>query len=187
MKVFGRWYCSTDRAALLPSVESGAGGELSPARARKYEMNFFSIVRSAPLALFALCFIGLTAAAVPEASAQSARIDMKIISGGLVIGATGGKGTLYFEGNAYPVRIGGLSIGFTLGIKAADVAGEVFNLRQPSDINGTYVSIGAGATLGAGATVATMVNGKGVQLTLRMVQVGLGYSLDLGGLNILLR
>ena len=150
-------------------------------------MNLLSIVRSAPLALFALCFIGFSAATAPEASAQSARIDMKIISGGLVIGATGGSGTLYFAGQAYPVRIGGLSIGFTLGVKAADVAGEVFNLQQPSDINGTFVSIGAGATLGAGASVATMVNGNGVRLILRMVQVGLGYSLDLGGLNILLR
>ena len=150
-------------------------------------MKLFPILRSVRLAaMAALAAVAVVTAPVSGASAQD-RIEMGIVSGGIIVGATGGSGTLYFKGQAYRIRIGGLSVGFTLGFKAADVVGEVYNLKQPSDINGTYGAIGAGATLGVGASVASLVNGRGVELRLRMVQIGLGYSLDLGGMNINLR
>lgn len=150
-------------------------------------MKLFPILRSTRLAaMAALSAVAILTAPVPGASAQD-RIEMGIVSGGIIIGATGGSGTLYFNGQAYRISIGGLSVGFTLGFKAADVVGEVYNLQQPSDISGTYSAIGAGATLGVGASVATLVNGRGVELRLRMVQLGLGYSLALGGMNIILR
>ncbi len=153
-------------------------------------MNLLHTFRSARLTVvLALVAFGLVAAPAGNVSAHqpSARIEMNIVSGGFIIGATGGSGTLYHGGRAHPLTIGGLSIGFTLGVKAADVVGEVYNLRRPSDINGAYTAIGAGATLGAGASVATLVNGRGVRLRLRMVQVGLGYSLALGGVVINMR
>lgn len=143
-----------------------------------------SMVRLATVALVA---VSLSTAFTPTASAQSAKVSMNIASGGVVIGGTGGSGTLFFQGQSYPIRIGGLSVGFTLGFKAADVTGDVFNLTKVEDIQGTYVAAGASGALIAGAAVVSMTNGKGVTLNLRMVQVGLGYSLDLGGMNIILR
>jgi hypothetical protein len=68
-----------------------------------------------------------------------------------------------------------------------NLVGEVRNLNQISDIEGTYSGVGASMAIGGGADNLVASNARGVQLVLRGTQVGLEASLDLTGMNIRLR
>jgi hypothetical protein len=53
--------------------------------------------------------------ALSPAQADSGRIQFTVVKAGVVIGGSGGSGTLTFKGRRYPLSIGGLSYGFTFG------------------------------------------------------------------------
>ena len=125
---------------------------------------------------------------VAPAQAQMAcQINLEITKGGFVIGAAGGNGTLTCDGQRYPLTVGGLRAGLTIGLSKVSLVGEVRNLRQISDIAGTYSGVGASAALGGGANNVVASNAKGVQLVMRGRQVGIEASLDLGGMTIRLK
>jgi hypothetical protein len=139
------------------------------------------------IAVLALCVAGFVSAPVAPALAHSTTIKMNIVQAGFVLGAGGGAGTVRYQGSSYDFTVTGVSVGFILGASAADISGTVHNLRRLSDINGTYFAVGAGGTLGVGGSVATLQNSSGVRLNLHAINVGLGYSLSLGGVHIRLR
>ena len=125
---------------------------------------------------------------VAPAQAQMAcQINLEITKGGFVIGASGGNGTLICDGQRYPLTVGGLRVGLTIGLSKVNLVGEVRNLREISDIAGTYSGVGASAALGGGANNVVSANEKGVQLVMRGRQVGIDASLDLGGMTIRLK
>ena len=96
----------------------------------------------------------------------------------------GGSGTLTFNGRKYPLSIGGVSLGATIGIASADFVGRVRHLRRASDIAGTYSAVGAGLAAAGGGSVARLVNSRGVELEVSGKQVGFMFSIDLSGLRI---
>ena len=118
---------------------------------------------------------------------MACQISLEFTKGGFVIGDSGGGGTLTCNGQNYPVRIGGLSVGLVIGVSRASLVGEVRNLYEISDIEGAYSGVGASMAIGGGADNLVAANSKGVQLVLRGTQVGLEASLDLSGMNISLR
>ena len=61
------------------------------------------------------------------------------------------------------------------------------NIIHPTDIAGTYSTIGAGAAIVAGGGAVTLQNAKGVVLTMQGVSVGLDFSINLSGVTINLR
>ncbi len=125
---------------------------------------------------------------VAPAQAQMAcRINLEITKAGFVIGASGGNGTLTCDGKRYPLTVGGLRVGLTIGLSKVNLVGEVRNLRQISDIAGTYSGVGASAALGGGANNVVASNQNGVQLVMRGRQTGIDASLDLGGMTIRLK
>ena len=125
---------------------------------------------------------------VAPAQAQMAcQLNLEITKGGFVIGVSGGSGTLTCDGQRYPLKVGGLRVGLTIGLSKVSLVGEVRNLREISDIAGTYSGVGASAALGGGANNVVAANEKGVQLVMRGRQVGLEASLDLGGMTISLK
>jgi hypothetical protein len=126
------------------------------------------------------------AATAPQARAETGTIRITGGSAGFIIGVGGGQGTLRFRGRDYPLSIGGMSIG-TLGVAQTDMVGRVLHLRRPSDIVGTYSSVGAGVAVAGGARVARLQNANGVVLELRGAQAGLQISAGLGGLTIAMR
>ena len=99
----------------------------------------------------------------------------------------GGSGTLVFKGKRYPLNIGGVGLGATIGASKAVLVGTASNLRSPSDIAGTYGQAEAGLTVVGGGKVARLRNEKGVVLTVRGSQVGFEFSLDLSGMVVSLR
>ena len=145
-------------------------------------MRLSSAIRAALVAL-TVTGMGLATAAY----ADSGTIRFNVLKAGIVIGGSGGTGTLVFHGRRYPLAIGGVSYGFTFGASATDFVGTVSNIRSPSDVNGVYGAAGAGAAVGRGAGAIVLTNQNGAVLTLSGHQAGLIVAADLNGLAISLR
>ena len=132
----------------------------------------------------------LFVAGISTASAQTkpdATIEFHIFKAGFIIGGSGGSGTLVYQGKSYPLNIGGVSLGATIGISRAEMVGDVYNLKSLDDIMGTYTAAQAGFAVAGGNKVADLRNAKGVQIKARGKQIGLSLEADLSGLQIELK
>jgi hypothetical protein len=65
--------------------------------------------------------------------------------------------------------------------------GRALNLRQASDIAGTYTAVGAGVAVAGGASGIRLQNAKGVVLELRGRNIGLELNANVSGVEISLR
>ncbi|GMU73697.1 MAG: DUF1134 domain-containing protein [Burkholderiales bacterium] len=128
-----------------------------------------------------------TAAQAQTASRPDATIDIRIFRAGFIVGGSGGSGTLYFRDKGYNLGIGGVSLGATIGIARADFVGEVYNLKEARDIEGTYTAITASAAAAGGVGITELQNQRGVRLRLQGTQIGLMVSIDLSGMIISIR
>src|SRR5690242_19512205 len=132
--------------------------------------------------------IALTAAfvSVPAGPgwAATGTVHFEIAKAGFIIGVGGGRGTLVFQGRRYPLSVGGLSVGATIGASKAELVGRAYNLRQPSDIAGTYSAIGGGAAAGGGVSGIRLQNARGVVLELRGRNIGLEFNASVSGVEI---
>jgi hypothetical protein len=113
------------------------------------------------------------------AVAESRTGTLKLTDGSVAagIGYSWGKGTLSYAGKTYPVKVEGLSVG-EVGVSRATAVGTVKNLAKVADFSGTYVAVGAGATVPGGADVTVMRNQNGV--VVEMTSTTQGASLKLG-------
>ncbi|MCC6946594.1 MAG: hypothetical protein IT539_02405 [Bradyrhizobiaceae bacterium] len=146
-------------------------------------MRFWSMIRVSVVALLAL----IVAGAFSPSQAQTGSVRLEFVKAGWFVGGSAGSGTLSYQGRTYGLNIGGLSAGFTFGASKTTLVGTARNLRNASDITGTYTAIGAGATVAGGARVIELRNGKGVVLSLRGSSMGLSFDLDLSGMEITFR
>jgi hypothetical protein len=129
-----------------------------------------------------------TAAFAPASvAAADATISLEIFKVGFIVGGSGGSGTLTYKGKRYPVTIGGVSLGATIGASKARLVGEVHNLKRAGDIEGTYTATGAGYAVAGGERVADLKNSNGVELKVKGKQIGLEVSLDLSGMELRLK
>jgi hypothetical protein len=101
------------------------------------------------------------------------------------IGVGWGSGTLTQAGKEYPLKVEGLSVG-AVGITKASALGKVYNLKNVSDINGTYAAVGAGATVGGGGAGITMKNAKGVIIDAVSTAEGVKFAIGSAGVTITL-
>ena len=124
---------------------------------------------------------------VSAAHADSGSISFSVLKAGLVIGGSGGSGVLIFHGRQYPIGIGGVSYGFTIGASETRFRGTVSNISRPSDVSGVYAAGNIGAAVGRGAQAIVLTNGKGAVLRLSGSSVGAIVSADLNGLAITVR
>jgi hypothetical protein len=122
-----------------------------------------------------------------SAQAPVGDVRIEIVSGGFIVGVAGGSGSLFYQGREYPLGIGGLSIGATIGAAKTELIGHVYNLRNVSDIAGTYTAREVGLAIAGGKKYARLVNSKGVVLRLRGRQIGLEATVDLSGMEIWLK
>lgn len=105
---------------------------------------------------------------------------------GLGIGWSWGKGVLTFEGEDYPFKVSGLSVG-DVGITKADAVGTVYHLKKLSDFNGTYTSAAAEGTIAGGAGVTTMKNQNGVVINLNATTQGVNIKFAAEGVKLTLK
>jgi lipid-binding SYLF domain-containing protein len=141
--------------------------------------------RTASLA--ATVVAGALLAFAPAALAANGTIELEIYKAGFIVGGSGGSGTLKFGGKSYPLTIGGVSLGATIGFSKAQLVGTVRNIKNPSDIEGTFTAGTAGVAVAGGPKVAELKNSKGVELSVKGQQIGLEFSVDLSGMEIKLK
>jgi lipid-binding SYLF domain-containing protein len=146
-------------------------------------MHFSSAIRVGFVALLALLVVGV---ATPS-QAQTGSVRLEFVKAGWFVGGSAGSGTLNYQGRTYPLNIGGLSAGFTFGASKTTLVGTARNLRNASDITGTYAAVGAGATVAGGGRLIELRNSRGVVLSLQGASVGLSFDLDLSGMEITFR
>lgn len=120
-------------------------------------------------------------------AASDATIELEIFRAGFIVGGSGGRGTLTIKDKGYLLSVGGVSLGATIGIARAEFIGEVYNLKNPTDIEGTYTAVTASAAAGGGAGITELQNSRGVKLRLQGRQIGLMFSIDLSGMQISIR
>ena len=143
-------------------------------------MKMSSTIRTALIALVAL--VG----SFSVSYADSGTVTLTIYKAGLVIGGSGGSGTLRFRGKHYALSAGGLDYGLVFGASKTVLRGKVSHIRRPSDVAGVYGAAGAGLALGTGARGMVLTNQNGAVLELTGEQVGLMANVDLSGLAITL-
>jgi lipid-binding SYLF domain-containing protein len=150
-------------------------------------MRMLNIGSSLIRALLVLVVAAGTGLFATMASAADGTINLTVYKAGFIVGGSGGEGTLTFEGKKYPVSIGGVSLGATIGVSKAELIGEVKNIKQASDIEGVYSAVQAGVAVAGGGKVAELKNSKGVVLKVKGKEVGLELALDLSGMEIKLK
>ena len=146
-------------------------------------MSLSSAARVTLLAAMALIGTSLISAA----HADSGTIRMTVYKGGWVIGGSAGSGVLTFNGQNYPLSVGGIDYGLVFGGSKTVFRGRVSNITRPSDVAGVYGAAGAGLAVGGGARAIVLRNQKGAVLELSGQQVGLMANADLSGLAITMK
>lgn len=111
-------------------------------------------------------------------------IEAKQVAAG--VGWTWGQGTLKFKGKTSHFAIKGLNVA-AVGISKISSKGDVYNLKDASDLAGTYVTAGAGAAVIKGKAGLVMRNDKGVVINLLSDQTGAQLSLGTDGLKITMK
>jgi len=102
------------------------------------------------------------------------------------IGWTWGDGTLKFRDKTYHFAIKGLNVA-AVGISKINAKGDVYNLKDASDLAGNYITVGAGMAVIKGKAGLVMRNDKGVVINLVADQTGAQLSLGTDGLKITMK
>jgi hypothetical protein len=108
-------------------------------------------------------------------------LEAKQVAAGL--GYTWGSGTLKFKGKTYNFTIKGLNA-VAVGISKISATGDVYNLKEASDLAGKYVAAEAGAAIYKGKVGTLMRNDKGVVINMNAKQKGVQLSLGANGMII---
>jgi hypothetical protein len=140
-------------------------------------------LRTLTIALAAVLALGFSSAA----RADSGTVRISFVKAGWIVGGAVGSGTLTFHGRTYPLTVGGLTYGLTFGGSQTYLHGRVRNIRRPSDIEGVYGAVGAGATIIRGPQAIVLTNQKGAVLEVSGRQTGLMVNFDLSGMALTLR
>jgi hypothetical protein len=143
-----------------------------------------SAVRFGLAAMLAVLVAGLPTASQAQTTGT---VVVQVTKAGFIVGAGGGSGVLTFQGKRYPFSVGGLSLGVTVGVSSAEFRGRALNLRQASDLAGTYTAIGGGAAVAGGGGAVRLQNSRGVVLELQGRRVGFEFSVAVSGATITMR
>lgn len=144
----------------------------------------FFFVQAVALAFIAF---GIVSTSNVLAADADPTIEFEVYKAGFIVGVSGGSGTLHYKGKSYPVKIGGVSLGATIGASKAEMIGSVKGLKTLADIEGTYSALQAGVAVAGGAKATELKNSKDVVLSVKGKQIGLEFSLDLNGMEISLK
>jgi hypothetical protein len=118
------------------------------------------------LGLFALSAVCATHDVYGQSPMPSGKISIESNSIALAVGVTWGDGWLTFKGKGRLFAVEGLTL-VDIGIAKARVIGEVYNLTDISQFEGTYLATEAGFVLVGGMRGIYMRNKNGVLLHLR--------------------
>lgn len=101
----------------------------------------------------------------------------------VMVGGSFGTGSLNVEGQSYRFKIDGLKLG-GVGVHKLHITGNVYNMNNVADFQGTYFSAEAALTVVKGAGGFWMKNTKGVSLHLKVKSEGAALGLGAEGVKI---
>ena len=139
------------------------------------------------IAVILLVSLVWVCSAFAQSGTPDAKIEISKWKVGFIVGVSGGSGTLTYKGKSYPLSIKGLRVGATAGVSAVDLAGNVYNLKDVKDIEGTYSAAQAAIAVVEGVKVWRLENDKKVTMNLKGKQTGLEVAFDIGGMQIKLK
>lgn len=119
----------------------------------------------------------------PVTAAPPPHVEFQRLSVAAGIGLSWGGGTLNFEGRDYAFKMKGLSL-LDVGASKIVASGDVTNLTTPTDLEGRYVAVEAGASIGRGVGAFAMRNEKGVVISLQSQSEGVQLTLATQGFSI---
>lgn len=130
------------------------------------------------LLLFPCAYSG--AAQTPDGTVK---ITRRSVSEG--IGLTWGEGVLNYQGKEYPFTFhaSGRLREVDVKMTAAELSGQVFNLKRLEDFNGNYQTA-EGEKAAGGGTRARVMNQKGVVVNLVSTVEGRKFSITREGIDI---
>jgi hypothetical protein len=134
--------------------------------------------------LVAIAMLGLLTG--PARGAQedvTGTITLETMSVAAGLGYSWGRGILEYRGQQYPFTVNGFSI-VDVGVAKRVARGEVYNLKNAVDFEGTFMAADVGATFGGGAGAAAMLNQNNVDMVWTATNQGLSFSLAHAGINV---
>jgi hypothetical protein len=136
--------------------------------------------------LQSIIFVALTCMPAAPSNAETGSVSIVFSKAGFIVGLGTGRGILTVRGNQYPFSISGLGVGFTIGASTNRLVGKAMNLRDPSDIAGSYAAIGIGGAIAGGVGSVQLRNERGVILQLRGAKIGAEVSAAVGGVQVIM-
>jgi len=136
--------------------------------------------------LTVLASLGALNAAYAQVEQPSGTIEIASTSVAAGVGVVWGNGTLHYRNANYGFSIQGLSV-VDVGISSITTTGEVFDLKNPGDLEGNYVAGAAGLALAGGGDGIIMQNDRGVVLRLHGTEKGVRFQLGAQGVSIKLK
>jgi len=129
--------------------------------------------------------------AVSSSSAQVPDGTIKVTSRRVAqgVGLSWGEGVLTYKGRDYPFtfQATGLFRDVDTKIAAAELSGQVFDLKKPEDFGGNYQKVEAQTSESGSASRATMKNQNGVVVNLMSTVEGRKFNLAREGMEIELK
>jgi len=129
--------------------------------------------------------------AVSSSSAQVPDGTIKVTSRRVAqgVGLSWGEGVLTYKGRDYPFtfQATGLFRDVDTKIAAAELSGQVFDLKKPEDFGGNYQKVEAQTSESGSASRATMKNQNGVVVNLMSTIEGRKFNLAREGMEIELK
>jgi hypothetical protein len=128
-----------------------------------------------------------TSSAAGQVPDGTVKITSRMVAPG--VGLSWGEGVLTYKGRDYhfTFQANGLFRDVDAGMTAAELSGQVFNLKSPEDFSGNYQKVETEASVSGGSSRATMKNQKGVVVNLASTIEGRKFNLGREGLNIELK
>ncbi|WP_051260949.1 hypothetical protein [Desulfovibrio inopinatus] len=142
--------------------------------------------------VFSVFFLFLLFGLIPSTSFAkgqqnpSATVRLESQSVSIGIGFSWGQGTITYKGRSVPFKIDGLKV-VGAGYSGMSAVGEIYNLKQLADFNGTFTGYEAGGAFGGGEADLSLKNQNGVIMVLHGTQKGLSFSLAGSGMSVVLQ
>jgi hypothetical protein len=114
----------------------------------------------------------------------SGTVTIESTSIAIGVGVTWGHGVFTMhDGSTHKFKVSGLSI-VDLGVSKISATGEVFNLVELNDLNGSFATGEVGIVIVEGGSASAMKNSKGVVMQLQSSQKGLKLTVAPGGMDV---
>lgn len=131
-----------------------------------------------------LALVGIGAYAADAPKVPSGSVNITETQFALIVGGSRGNGVLNYQGKAYPFKISGMSLGANVGVSKVSLAGEVYDMPDPSKFSGTFTKLESSITLGGGVGGTILKNQNGVIMRLTSTSEGVQLNLSSSGVTV---